>query len=162
MAGYPSFSAIAASGSGLISNTDVPNQTLAKRTSGMYNNCWQVKTGWPIATEHSFCKMFRAFFNGNTLPLTSTQPTSDAITSSPEQYNNSSIAGTYFGVGLWYKRYRYYFGLQVNDTSKGTARITSPWFVGPAGGGRQNYLTSLGGSGTIPGFRNGNCSRGFN
>jgi len=160
MAGYPSFSAIAASGSGLIANTDIPNSTLSKRTSGMYNNCWQVKTGWPAPTEHSFCKMFRAFYNGNVLPPTATQPTTNAITATPDQYNNSSIAGTYFGVGLWYKRYRYYFGLQVNDTSKGTARITSPWFVGPSSGGRQAYLTSIGGSGTISGIRNGNVAGG--
>ncbi len=64
MAGYPSFSAIAASGSGLISNTDVPNQTLAERTSGMYNNYWQVKTGRPRAKGPSFWKRVGGGFKG--------------------------------------------------------------------------------------------------
>lgn len=161
MAGYAPFSAIAASGSGLINNTDIPPSSLAKQSSGLYNNCWQQRTGWPTATGHSFCKMFRAYYNGNTTPVTSTQPTANAITSSPDQYNNSTTAGTYYGAGLWYKRYRYYFGIQVNEPTYGTCKVQSPWFVGPNGGGKQYYLTQLNSiSGTINGFRNGNVAGG--
>ena len=161
IAGYTAFNAIAASGSGLIYNQDIPNQTLARQSSGLYNNCWQQRTGWPDNANHSFCKMFRAYYNGNVSPATATQPTSNSMTSTPDQYNNSTTAGTYYGVGLWYTRSRYYFGVQVNEPTYGTCKIASPWFVGPAGGGRDYYLTSLNSlSGTISGFRNGNVGVG--
>ena len=160
------FKTIALSGSGNNTGLDIPNQSLSKMSSGMYNQCWKTRTGFPGGgSGFSFCEMFSAWYNGNPAAAgypTATQPTSTARTSTPDQYNNSTAAGTYLGAGLWNTRNRYYFGVQVNNASKGTAEILVPWSYGPATGGRAQYKTVLSGTNTIFGWKNGNVGGGSN
>lgn len=143
------FKAIAFSGSAL-NTCDTKG---IKESTGLYNACWKQRVGWPANAELSLCKMYRAWFNGPN-DDTNTQPTSNSYLNTPDQYNSSTQAGTCFGAGLLYTRNRVYFGLQVNDSARGTIRVTEPWFKGPAGGGRQDYLTSFNGTGTIGALRN--------
>tara|TARA_B000000475_G_scaffold144183_1_gene116049 strand:- start:6916 stop:7656 length:741 start_codon:yes stop_codon:yes gene_type:complete len=144
------FKSIAFSGSGLINGCDYNG---LKYTTGLYNSCWKARVGWDPTAELSLCKMYRAWYNGAN-DDTNTQPTPNSYLNTPDQYNSSTQAGCCFGAGLLFTRSRIYFGLQVNDSSRGTIRVTEPWFKGPAGGGRQAYLTSFGGTGTIGGLRN--------
>jgi hypothetical protein len=160
------FNSTALSGSGNITGTDIPAQSLAKMSSGMYNQCWKTSTGFPGGgSGFSFCEMFSAWTNGNPAAAgypTATQPSSTARTSTPDQYNNSTAAGTYLGAGLWSTRRRYYFAVQVNNASMGTAQVLSPWSYGPATGGQTQYKTVLNGTNTIFGWKNGNVAGGSN
>ncbi|MBC8399345.1 MAG: hypothetical protein H8E16_19915 [Flavobacteriales bacterium] len=159
--GFKNFDGIALSGSGLDGSVNVPNSTLAKMSSGFYNSCWKTRSGWPDNTMHGLCKMVNAYWNGST-GAQATNARSTSIISSPDSYNNSTQAKTTdFNAGMLYGRNRYYFGVQSSDSTKGQATVTSPWYVGPAGAGRDAYRTTFAGGGTIQGFRNSTVAGGF-